>query len=139
MHLIQRFSISAKENETLYQVLVQADITGLLSSASIVIELPDGSILQDWPSYELLLEKQPSVPNDETSKATGALPTKKTISLNFVSNPAMCRAEVLSVAWKLFFRPNSMVEVWLTSFPLEAPTDMVLEESDRDHLYSWII
>ncbi|KAF9066550.1 hypothetical protein BDP27DRAFT_1330330 [Rhodocollybia butyracea] len=138
MHLIRRFSLSAKKAETFYQVLIQADIAGFLSSAGAAIEFPDGSTLQDWPSYELLLE--PSVPNEwelnDTIETSGDLPAIRHLTLNFVSNPAMCQTSSMT-QWKLFFRPNSTVEVVFPYFR-EHDSETWIEQSDRDHVYWWI-
>ncbi|KAF9066502.1 hypothetical protein BDP27DRAFT_1330389 [Rhodocollybia butyracea] len=141
LHLIQRFSQSAQSNDTLYQVLIQADIAGLLSSASTAVEYPDGTTQQDWSSYALLWEKQPPVPSEELNyinEASGDLLTKVIFSSNRVSNPATYRTEVLALAWKLFFRPDPKADILFPSLHHEAWGSIELEPSDRDHVYLWI-
>jgi hypothetical protein len=141
LHLIQRFSQSAQSNDTLYQVLIQADIACLLSSASTVVEYPDGTTLQDRSSYELLWEKRPPVPSEELNyinEASGDLLTKVIFSSNIISNPTMYRTEVLSLAWRLFFRPDPKADILFPSLHHEAWSSIELAQSDRDHVYSWI-
>ncbi|KAF9066501.1 hypothetical protein BDP27DRAFT_1330387 [Rhodocollybia butyracea] len=141
LHLIQRFSQSAQSNDTLYQVLIQADIAGLLGSASTAVEYPDGTTQQDWSSYELLWEKQPPVPSEELNyinEASGDLLTKAIFSSNHISNPATYRTEVLSLARKLFLRPDPKADILFPSLHHEAWGSIELEPSDRDHVHSWI-
>ncbi|KAF9075567.1 hypothetical protein BDP27DRAFT_1443457 [Rhodocollybia butyracea] len=111
VHLIHRLTSSARRSTILHQVLIRADIEGLLNSATKFVESLDGEPWQRWLLFGM----------DATDHAD-----------------AVYRAEVLSFAWRVFFQHPYSREVF-PSLRLQAWVDELSEQIEREDAYLWII